>query len=184
MPGVVHLLPEWIDGFWENFVELKTSDHRAIDAAKAMQWANLYQVFGLDKRYAMKMAGIANPPQRIAQRMQEDVWMDPRAHEMRFAATMAGQGGEFGEMLSLQVLQGLANASMVEPSAPGAMPSESAPSASGGAPGGFPGGPMGTDSARESATASPEGSVGQETRATGFSKALALRPDRNFGRSG
>lgn len=177
MPGVVHLLPEWIDGFWENFVELKTSDHRALDAAKAMQWANLYQVFGLDKRYAMKMAGIANPPQRMTQRMQEDVWLDPRAHEMRFAATMAGQGGEFGEMLSLQVLQTLANANVPGTSTPGPTAPETAPAASGG----FPGGPLGTDTARQSATAEQEGSVGQETRAGGFSKALMLRPDRMFG---
>ena len=179
MPGVVTITPEWIDGFWENFVELKTSDHRQIDAANAMRWANLYQVFGLDKRYAMKMAGIANPPQRIAQRMQEDVWFDPRAHEIRFAETVAGQGGEFGSMLSLQVLQALANANGTQTTAAAGNSPESPPSASGG----FPGGPLGEDTARQSASAQPQAAVGQDARASGFSRALAMQPERMFGAS-
>lgn len=184
MPGVITLKPEWIDGFWENFVELKTSDHREIDAANAMRWANLYQVFGLDRRYAMKMAGIANPPQRIAQRMQEDVWLDPRAHEMRFAATVAGQGGEFGEMLALQSLQSLVNSLPTDSITSSGNSPDLAQNASQGIVGGFPGGPTGEDTARQNADAAQESPTGQANRAEGFSKALALRPDRQFGRSG
>lgn len=108
-PGVVTLLPEWISGFYENFVELKTSDQKALDAANAVRWANLYQTFGLDKRFAMKMAGIPNPQQRIAQRMQEDVWLDPRMHEIRVAQAMRNQGGDLGEILSMNVINQMLN---------------------------------------------------------------------------
>lgn len=168
-PGVVTVEPEWIDGFYDCFVELKTSDMKALDAANAARWANLYQVFGLDRRYAMKMAGIANPQQRMAQRMQEDIWFDPRSHEMRMAATMAGAGGELGEMLSTAVVNQFINATV--------------PEAKGGS---FPAPAQGDPTARD---ASPEMMGGppemptpmDQTRASGFGRAMTMRPDLQFG---
>lgn len=181
MPGTVDIRPEWIDGFWENFVELKTSDSRQLDAAAAMQWANLYQVFGLDRRYAMKMAGISNPPQRIAQRMQEDIWFDPRSHEVRWAATMQGQGGETGQMLAQAAVNALATGNLpgaTQGTASGATAPESPQAAAGGS---FAGPPIGEPSARNNPQAEPESPVGQDARATGFATALARRPELPYG---
>jgi len=165
-PGVVILRPEYIDGFYENYVELKTSDTAALDAANAVRWANLYQTFGLDKRFAMKMARIPNPQQRIAQRMQEDVWLDPRMHELRVAAAMQGQGGEYGQLLSMSVVQALLN---------GNAPGEGQAAVSGG--GGFPGGPPDQPSARVDPAATPQTESQQAPRASGFERAAMARPD-------
>lgn len=164
-PGVVTIEPDWIGGFYENFVELKTSDMKALDAANAVRWANLYSTFGLDKAFAMKMAGIPNPQQRIARRMQEDIWMDPRSHEMRMAASMAGQGGELGSMLSMGVINGLINGVPPEKQAGGS----------------FQAPPMGEPTARDASPdiVPPVEAPYQDNpmRESGFAKVMAARPD-------
>lgn len=171
MPGTAEIRPEWIDGFFENLVEMKTSDARALDTSRAMAWGQLKELFKLDRRFAMKMAGIPNPPMRIAQRQQEDIWDDPTSHQIRLAATMAGNGGDAGMMLAMQIINQLAAGT-----APGANPSETAPGASEGisAP------PIGQPSARQDPNAEPESPVGQEARATGFAAALSRRPEMPF----
>jgi hypothetical protein len=181
-PGVIELDPEWIAGFYENFVELKTSDQRALDAANAVRWANLYQVFGLDAEYAMKMAGIPNPRQRLARRAEENVFNDPRMHELRVAQAMQGMGPA-GEMASQIVLQNMITGS---PDAAGATPPpQPQPPEQGG--GAFAAPPIGMDNARGQNPM--EQQVGQApppqqniARAVGFNRSLMLRPDLAFGR--
>lgn len=196
MPGAIELKPEWIDGFYENFVELKTSDQRALDAANAVRWANLYQTFGLDKRYAMKMAGIPNPQQRIAQRMQEDVWADPRAHELRMAQYMQNQG-EFGEQLAGRILDQMINGvptddtdeNGMNPPAPAMVqPPQTEMQQAGGGGGGFAAPPFGTPNARgqnpgDTMMAGIEQPPVQRNmaRAVGFNRALMMRPESMFG---
>lgn len=97
-PGVVTLAPEHIQGFCMNFVELKTTDQAALDAANMRNWADMYSVFGLDKAYAMTKAGIKNAQQRIEARWAEDVNNDPMMHQLRVMMAMAGQG-ELGKMM-------------------------------------------------------------------------------------
>lgn len=198
MPGAVVLKPEDIDGFYENFVELKTSDQRALDAANAVRWANLYQTFGIDKRYAMKMAGIPNPQQRIAQRMQEDVWADPRSHEFRMAQYMQNQG-EFGQQLAGIILDQMINGvvpndqgeqppagPMVQPPQPQGPQSGMQMAGQGG--GGFAPPPFGQPNARgqnpgDTLMAGVEQPPPQRNmaRAVGFNRALMERPEAMFG---
>lgn len=171
MPGTVDIRPEWIDGFWENLVELKTSDARQLDTANAMAWGQLKEIFKLPRRYAMKMAGIPNPPQQMAQRYQEDTWDDPMSHQIRVAANLGGQGGEAGMMLAMQIINQLAA---------GTVPAGNSPETAGGASEGISAPPLGQPSARQDPTAEPENPVGQEMRATGFATALSRRPDMPY----
>jgi hypothetical protein len=171
-PGVITITPEMIDGFYENYVELKTSDQKALDAAHALQWANLGQVMGLDARFVMRMAGIPNPQQRLAQKWEEDLWKDPRSHELRMAQYMAQQGGAFGAQLSDYTLKQMLAGVPVDPEAP--------------AGGEFAGGGMGAATAREEAPAMDSPAQGEAyqnngARAAGFGKAMADRPDLMYG---
>lgn len=163
-PGVVTVEPEWISGFYDVFIELKTSDQKSLDAATAARWANLYQIFKLPLRYAMKMAGMPNPQQLIAQRMQEDIWLDPRSHEMRFAATLAGEGGELGEMMSTAVINQFINGTPQEPKG-----------------GSFAAPAQGDPTARDPSPAMEMPTPMEQTRATGFGRAMTQRPDLQFG---
>ena len=176
LPGTAEIRPEWIDGFFENLVELKTSDSRQLDTSRAMAWGQLKELFKLDRRFAMKMAGIPNPPQRIAQRQQEDLWDDPTSHQVRLAAMMAGQGGEAGMMLAMQIINQLAAGTV-----PGGNGSETAPGGLGGTSEGISAPPPGQPSARVNPGAVPEQPIGQEARATGFAAALSRRPEMPYG---
>ena len=154
-PGAVVLSPEDIGGFYLTFVELKTSDEAALSNVKMRQWADAYQVFGLDKEYAMRMAGIKFPRQRITNRLAENIVDDPRSHEMRMMLAMAGQGA-VGQRMAAAILQ----------SNTGMPPEGQAPQSGAG---GFP--------AIQAPAAEPQSPFGQETRASAFGQALALRPD-------
>jgi len=185
MPGTITIKPEWIDGFYENFVELKTSDAKALDAANAVRWGNLKQIFGLDARYAMKMAGIANPMQRIAQKMQEDVWFDPRSHEIRFAEYVANFG-EFGQQMSGRVLDQALNGVPTDKPQPIPSPEETAMQQAGGGGGGFAPPPFGEPNARgenpgaqqmNPAAAPPQQNA---TRARATNEAAMRRPDQAY----
>lgn len=201
-PGAVTLTPEWINGFYENFVELKTSDERALDSANAVRWANLFQTFQLDRKFAMKMAGIPNPQQRIAQRMMEDVMLDPQMHQVRVAMEMQNQiPGELGQTLSMNALQQMFNGMpptqqaqpagqppTVEPMAQstGMAPMMQPPGAAPGAGGNFPGGglqAMGQGQNPYENIGMPEGVPIQRNaaRAIGFNRAMMARPDLQFG---
>jgi len=156
-PGAVMLSPEDIGGFYETFVELKTSDEVMLSNAKMRQWADAYQVFGLDKEYAMRMAGIKFPRQRITNRLSEDIVFDPRSHEMRMMLAMAGQGA-MGQRMASAILQ---------QNTGGVTPGNTEPQSGAG---GFPG-------IENMPSTNPQAPAGQETRASAFGRALELRPD-------
>lgn len=160
-PGAVVLSPEDIDGFYETFVELKTSDEMMLSNARMRQWGDAYQVFGLDKEYAMRMAGIKFPRQRITNRMSEDIVFDPRSHEMRMMLAMAGQG-PVGQRMAAAILQ--------QNVAPGGTTAATEDTAPQNGAGGFPGIPV-------PPSANPQAPAGQATRATAFAQALQARPD-------
>jgi hypothetical protein len=155
-PGAVTLSPEDIDGFYETYVELKTSDEMALSAARMRQWGDAYQLWGFDKAYGMRMAGIKLPNRRIAARLSEDLVFDPRSHELRMMLMMAGQGA-LGQRMAAGILQ--ANT--------GGTPAGESPQ---NGAGGFPGIPS-------PVSATPQAAAGQETRATAFGRALEMRPD-------
>jgi hypothetical protein len=153
-PGVVQLGPEDIAGFYESFIELKTSDELALSNSRMRQWADAYQVFGLDKEYSMRMAGIKRPRQRIANRLAEDLIFDPRSHEMRMMLAMAGQGA-IGQKMAQSILQtATAQQATTEPPQSGA--------------GGFPGLPP---------AGAPIPTPEEQARGTGFAQVLGQRPD-------
>jgi len=157
--GVTTLNPEDIDGFYDTFVELKTSDQAQLNRANMMMWANLYQVFNLDREYAMAQAGIKNPAERIANRATEDVFFDPRQHELRVAMSMAGQG-ELGQIIQQRMMATMGNPEGQPPP--------------GGAPAGanFPG--------MDNAPSAPRGETGEDLRASAFAQALDSQPDAAY----
>lgn len=121
-PGVVTLSPEDISGFCMNFVELKTTDQAALDTANMRNWAEMYNVFGIDKAYAMTKAGIKNPNERMEARMAEDIQADPMMHQLRVMMAMAGQG-ELGQMLVARMMGAV---QPIEPTAPEGEPAGAA----------------------------------------------------------
>lgn len=165
-PGVITLEPEWIAGYYDTFVDLKTTSAAALEGARLRQWAEAYQVFGLDKAFAMKMAGIPNPNQRIANRMNEDVLLDPRVHEIRLANWMRQNGGELGKMLSMPILERLMH---------GDVPDETGAAPSGG--GGFPAPATSQPTNRTNPNAEPQSELEQAARAAGVERATETRPD-------
>ena len=102
-PGVVTLTPEQIAGFCMNFVELKTTDQAALDTANMRNWADMYNVFGIDKAYAGGKAGIKNMTERMYARMAEDVNNDPMMHQLRVMMAMSGQG-ELGKQMAARMM--------------------------------------------------------------------------------
>lgn len=154
--GAVTLSPEDIDGFYDTFVELKTSDQAEINRANMMLWANLFQVFGLDREYAMAQAGIKNPAERIANRLQEDTLFDPRQHELRVMMSLAGQG-ELGKMIADRIAL-----------TAGGGQEQGAPTAGANFPG------------MDNAPSQPRGPVGEDIRASAFAQALNQQPDAAY----
>lgn len=159
--GAVTVQPQMIDGFYEVFVELKTSDQKALDAANAVRWANLTQTFNLPRVYGMKMAGIPNPQQKYLQRLEEMVVEDPRMHELRVARAMKAEGGVYGEMLEQAVIDAIL---------------------AGGAPPDKADQPPGNSFPAMGLEPQPAGGPAQTTeqqapRASGFNAAMMARPD-------
>lgn len=178
--GSVVLNPEDIAGFHQTFVELKTSDQAMLDNARMRQWADMYQVFSLDREYSMKQAGIKRPQERILNRLVEDILFDPRSHELRMMLALAGEG-KAGQMMAQALLQQASATNEAAPAAGagaegaimgtggGTAPALPAmPTPSGG--GGFPG-------IAAPPSENPQNAAGQFLRATAFSRALANRPD-------
>ena len=99
--------PEDISGFYEVFVEMQSSDDAAQLRANARLWADMFRIFGLDREFSMRKAGIPRPRQRIANRIAEDLLLDPRMHEIRMMLASSGLG-RAGEIVAKSVEQGLA----------------------------------------------------------------------------
>jgi hypothetical protein len=168
MAGALNLDPEAIAGFYDVWVELKTSDEAALDRAKMMAWANASKVFPIDPAYAMKQAGIKNPQQRIALWRDFNVQNDPRLHELRVMAEMQKLGTPEGQMLAESIYQQL----LLGGTPPTDQPAD--PTAGGG----FVQGVEGTPSDRNPNPGGPQqGAAGQEARASMFGQALSQRPD-------
>ena len=95
--GAVTLAPEDISGFYEVFVELKTTDQASLDRSNMRLWADLKNEFALDQAFAMRKAGIKNPTARILARAEEDTFLSPEMGLVRLLLALAGSGkdGEF-----------------------------------------------------------------------------------------
>lgn len=111
-PGIITIEPNQIDGFYMNFVELKTTDQAALDRADARLWGDLYRILRIDRGYAGTKAGIKNMQERMAARMAEDVNDDPRMHELRVMMALAGQG-EMGQQVQQAMMAALQQGQML-----------------------------------------------------------------------
>lgn len=152
-PGIVTLTPEMIGGFCMNFVELKTTDQAALNNANMRLWADVSNVWRIDQKYAMTKAGIKNAQQRLEARASEDVYNDPRMHELRVMMALSGQG-ELGKAMAQRMLAAFSPAP--GPAGPG---------------GSFPDMAM-TGAGFSAPEGTPEG-----TRAAALEGAYAARPD-------
>jgi hypothetical protein len=107
--GAVTLAPEDISGFYEVFVELKTTDQASLDRSNMRLWADLKNEFALDQAFAMRKAGIKNPTARILARAEEDTFLSPEMGQVRVLLALAGSGpdGEFvRQTMRLAMAQG------------------------------------------------------------------------------
>ncbi len=165
MPGAITLAPEDIDGSWENFVELQTSDEKALNRANMQSWLNAFQVMNasgpnIDAEYVMTMAGIKNPKQRRARAKNEMFENDPRTYELQYAEWAMNRPGPVGKMLAEQIVQQIAAGAL--PTAAPAGPPEAA--------GGFPAVPgMESDA---NPTTERQQPAGQDIRATALQQAM------------
>lgn len=117
--GVVVITPEQVGGFYTNYVELQTTDQAALNRADARLWGDLYRILRLDRAYAGTKAGIKNMQERIQARAAEDVFDDPRSHELRVMMALAGQG-EMGQQVQMAMMASVQNGGMLGAGGPGA----------------------------------------------------------------
>ena len=150
--GVITIKPEDIGGFYQNFVELQTTDQAALSRANTRLWGDMYRILRLDREYAGTKAGIKNMRERITARMAEDVNDDPRMHEVRVMMAMAGQG-EMGQQVQQAMMASLQGGQFLGGGAPG---SAGAAGSVTEAPGIAPGGPLNTQAIMAAAEARPD----------------------------
>ena len=107
--GAVLIHPHNIDGFYEVFVELKTTDQAALDRSNMRLWADIKNEFAVDQAYAMRKAGIKNPMERIMARAEEDIFLSPELGQERIMLALAGSSGDgqfIRETMRLAMAQG------------------------------------------------------------------------------
>lgn len=97
--GEVTLKPDDIDGFYENSVELRTSDDDMKNLIKARFWGEMYNALPfLSAWTAMERGGIADDPMNeMMRRAAEQVFLSP---EMTMIRTLTG-ANSFGEFATL-----------------------------------------------------------------------------------
>ena len=97
--GEVTLEPKDINGFYENSVELRTSDQDMVSQIKARFWGEMYRLIPfLSAWTAMERGEIADDPtMEMVRRASEDVFLSP---EMTMIRTLTG-ANSFGEFATL-----------------------------------------------------------------------------------
>ena len=97
--GEVTLEPADIDGFYENTVELRTTDMDTVSQIKARFWGEMYRLIPfLSAWTAMERGEIADDPMaEMIRRSAEDVFLSP---EMTSIRTLTG-ANSFGEFATL-----------------------------------------------------------------------------------
>jgi len=103
--GEVRLEPSDIDGFYENTVELRTSDQDMVSQIKARFWGEMYRLIPFLSAFtAMERGEIADDPaMELMRRASEDVFLSP---EMTMIRTLTGSNS-FGEFATLVKGSGL-----------------------------------------------------------------------------
>lgn len=97
--GEITLEPSDINGFYENSVELRTSDADMVSQIKARFWGEMYRLIPfLSAWTAMERGEIADDPtMEMMRRASEDVFLSP---EMTMIRTLTG-ANSFGEFATL-----------------------------------------------------------------------------------
>lgn len=171
MPGAITLTPDDITGNWENFVELQTTDEKALNRQNMQSWLNVFQVMNaqganIDAEFVMSQAGIKNPKQRRARAKNEKFENDPRTYEVQYAEWLQARG-PLGKQLAESIVQQLATGGL--PTAEQAPAAPTAPAGNPGA-GGFPAVPGQPSDANPGAARQQP--AGQDIRATALQQAM------------
>ena len=91
------LSPDEIAGYYDCFVELRTTDEESLDMNRANLWGQLYQVLPFLSAFtAMEAGGISDDPlAEMIRRAGEDVFLSPQFTQMRVATGAQS----FGELM-------------------------------------------------------------------------------------
>lgn len=104
--GEVRLEPSDINGFYENTVELRTSDADLVAMNKSRFWGEMYRLIPFLSAFtAMERGEIADDPaMELMRRASEDVFLSP---EMTMIRTMTGASsfGEFAQLVKESGMQ-------------------------------------------------------------------------------
>ena len=100
-PADITLTPREINGYYDCFVQLRTTDEEALDLTRARFWSELYRVVPFLSAFtAMEAGGISDDPlAEMIRRGGEDVYLSPEFTQIR-VATGAQTFGEFATLLA------------------------------------------------------------------------------------
>ena len=96
-PADITLSPDEIAGYYDCFVELRTTDEESLDMNRANLWGQLYQVLPFLSAFtAMEAGGISDDPlAEMIRRAGEDVFLSPQFTQIRIATGAQS----FGELM-------------------------------------------------------------------------------------
>ena len=100
-PADITLTPREINGYFDVFVQLRTTDEEALDLTRARFWGEMYRVLPfLSAWTAMEAGGIADDPlAEMVRRAGEDVFMSESFRMIR-EATGAASFGELAQYIT------------------------------------------------------------------------------------
>ena len=98
-PADITLSPREISGYYDCFVQLRTTDEEAADMTRARFWGELYRVLPMLSAWtAMEAGGISDDPlAEMIRRAGEDVFLSEEFRQIRVATGMQS----FGELAQL-----------------------------------------------------------------------------------
>jgi hypothetical protein len=105
-PAAVTLTPTEIGGYWDCFVELRTSDEEAMDMTRAKLWADIYNMMPMLSAWtALEAGGMTDDPLgEMLRRASENVFMSPEFEQIRIA-TGAESFGELAAYIQQLIAQ-------------------------------------------------------------------------------
>ena len=110
----VTIKPSEIKGYHHTFVELTTSDERAIQARDARLWSDLFRSLPISAKTAMVQAGIPNPQEEMDERAVENTTNAPQMQMARLMMALTGMG-EVGQMLAANAMREVQGGAGVPP---------------------------------------------------------------------
>ena len=101
-PSSIVIEPKEIEGYYETYTELDTTDQASLDARNARLWADLYAVYQgvLSPQTAMERGGIENPQEEMMKASVARLFMSEPAEQVRTMMMLNGLQSQAEDVLA------------------------------------------------------------------------------------